>query len=285
MNKKLTVFTAFSGYDAQLLALERLKRDYKIEYECVGWADIDRNAIKAHDALFPELVGKNFGDISKIDWSTVQDFEMLTYSSPCQDISKAGQKKGLDEGSQTRSSLLWEVERCLIEKRPRFAIMENVANLISYRFVENLREWTRRLEKLGYTNYVRKLNARDYGVPQQRERVFVVSILDDAFHYYYPAPFSLRKEVRDCIEKNVAERYSLDQSAVEKITKVKDGRLYVREANKEGWDFVQEGSIFDITYQNSNTRRGRVIQQGKVCPTLTCKANGNMAVFEGFINE
>lgn len=283
MNKKLTVFTAFSGYDAQLLALERLKRDYKIEYECVGWSDSDRNAIKAHDALFPLLKGKNFGDISHIDWSTVQDFELLTYSSPCQDISKAGQKKGLDEGSQTRSSLLWEVERCLREKRPRFAVMENVANLISVRFVENLREWMKRLEKLGYTNYVRKLNARDYGVPQQRERVFVVSILDDAFHFYYPAPSTLKKEVRDVLEKNVSEKYILDYDTVRKITKVKDGRLYVREANKEGWDFVQEGSIFDVSYQNSNSRRGRVIQQGKVCPTLTCKANGNMAVFEGII--
>lgn len=68
-------------------------------------------------------------------------------------------------------------------------------------------------------------------------------------------------------------------------TNLNDGRLYVREANKEGWDFVKEGSIFDVTYQNSNTRRGRVIQQGKVCPTLTCKSNGNMVVFEGFINE
>ena len=119
MNKKLTVFTAFSGYDAQLLALERLKRDCKIEYECVGWADIDRNAIKAHDALFPSLKGKNFGDISQIDWSTVQDFELLTYSSPCQDISKAGQQfykdKTMDEYEMMVGMLFYRSIRELSE--------------------------------------------------------------------------------------------------------------------------------------------------------------------------
>ena len=97
----LKVFTAFSGYDSQCLALNRLG----IPYELVGWSEIDKAAIVAHNALFPQYADRNYGDISKIDWSVVPDFDLFTYSSPCTDFSNAGAQAGGEEGSGTRSSL------------------------------------------------------------------------------------------------------------------------------------------------------------------------------------
>ena len=98
----LRVFTSFSGYDSQCLALRRLD----IPFELVGWSEIDKYAIQAHDVLFPEVKDRNYGDISRIDWAQVLDFDLFTYSFPCTDISNAGQQKGLEKGSGTRSSLL-----------------------------------------------------------------------------------------------------------------------------------------------------------------------------------
>lgn len=96
--EKIRVFTAFSGYDSQCLALERLKRDFPgFDYELVGWSEIDRHAIEAHDALFPQWAERNYGDISKIDWAQVSDFDLFTYSFPCTDISASGKQAGLVE--------------------------------------------------------------------------------------------------------------------------------------------------------------------------------------------
>lgn len=104
------VFTAFSGYDSQCLALERLKRDFPtFDYELVGWSEIDKYAIQAHNALFPEWSDRNFGDISKIDWAEIPDFDLFTWSFPCTDISIAGDQKGFEEGSGTASSLAGSV--------------------------------------------------------------------------------------------------------------------------------------------------------------------------------
>ena len=119
---KLRVFTAFSGYDSQCMALDLLG----IDYELVGWSDIDPNAIKAHNAVYPQWADRNYGDISKIDWSRVPDFDLFTYSSPCTDFSSAGLQLGGEEGSGTRSSLLWECQKAIMCKKPKFLLLENV---------------------------------------------------------------------------------------------------------------------------------------------------------------
>lgn len=98
--KRVRVFTAFSGYDSQCMALDRLG----VEYELVGWSEIDKSAIKAHNAIYPEWSERNYGDISKIEWDRVSDFDIFTYSFPCQDISVSGLQRGFREGSGTRSS-------------------------------------------------------------------------------------------------------------------------------------------------------------------------------------
>lgn len=212
---KLRVFTTFSGYDSQCLALERLKRNYpQFDYELVGWSEIDKYAIKAHDALFPGT--KNYGDITQIDWENVPDFDLFTYSSPCQDFSQAGKQRGGEKGSGTRSSLLWQCERAIETKRPKFCLMENVSALVSQKFVKLFNQWQLTLEKLGYRNYAKVLNAKDYGVPQNRERIFLVSIRKDVdMTYYFPQPFRLEHRLKDLLETDVDERYYISDDRLE----------------------------------------------------------------------
>lgn len=208
----LKVFTAFSGYDSQLLALERLKNSFPdFDYTIAGWSEVDKYAIQAHNALFPEAADKNYGDISKIDWKQVPDFDLFTYSFPCTDISSAGQQKGLSEGSGTRSSLLWECIKAIGCKRPKYLLMENVKALVSKKFLSYFRKWEQYLTRLGYSNFSKVLNAKDYGVPQNRERIFMVSILDENASYHFPEPFPLERSLADVLEEDVPEKYFLTE--------------------------------------------------------------------------
>lgn len=210
----LRVFTAFSGYDSQCLALNRAN----IDYELVGWSEIDKFAIKAHNALFPQWTDRNFGDISKIDWNLVPDFDLFTYSSPCQDFSNAGKMAGGEKGSGTRSSLLWECEKAIRAKMPKY-LLENVANLVSKKFIGTFQNWLNVLSELGYTNYWQILNAKDYGVPQNRKRVFVVSILNCTQPYYFPEPFKTDIRLKDVLEGYVDESYYLSDKYLERFYK------------------------------------------------------------------
>lgn len=212
---KMRVFTAFSGYDSQCLALDRLKRDFpNFDYELVGWAEIDKYAIQAHNALYPQWEDRNYGDISKIDWDAVPDFDLFTYSSPCQDFSNAGLQRGGEEGSGTRSSILWECRRAIIAKKPKYLLLENVAALVSHKFLPLFNKWQAELEGYGYSNFARVLNAKDYGVPQNRERVFLVSIRDVDARYSFPPTMPLDKRLKDVLEQNVDERYYLSDRMI-----------------------------------------------------------------------
>ena len=214
MTERLKIFTAFSGYDSQLLAL----RDMGVPFDCVGWSEIDPWAIKAHNVLFPELAGKNFGDIQRIEWTNVPSFDMFTYSFPCQDISINGKMKGLDEHSGTRSALLWECKRAIEHKRPRFLLMENVVALISTKFIASFEKWEKWLRKQGYINYTEILNAKHFGIPQNRERVFMVSVLDGGW-FVFPPPKPLSNRLVDFLEQNVSDKYYLSEKASDYVLK------------------------------------------------------------------
>ena len=234
----IRVFTAFSGYDSQCLALNILKDELvsshvdfnkhehfvlkcliPFDYELVGWSEIDKYAIRAHNALFPQWADRNYGDISKIDWDMVPDFDLFTYSSPCQDFSQAGKQKGGAKGSGTRSSLLWECERAIEIKRPKYLLFENVAAVVSKKFIRLFNEWQLTLERLGYTNFTQVLNAKTHGypapVPQNRERVFMVSILDSNKPFYFPDPQPLTQRLADVLETEVDDSYYLSQDTIE----------------------------------------------------------------------
>lgn len=214
----LRVFTAFSGYESQCLALEQLKELIPgFDYTLVGWSEIDKFAIAAHDALFPDAAELNYGDISKIDWSQVPDFDLFTYSFPCQSISAAGLQHGFAKGSGTRSSLLWECEKAIKAKRPKYLLMENVKALVQKKFMPDFKAWLELLDRYGYDSWWQVCNAKDYGVPQNRERVFAISYRKDLNlpSYVFPEPFPLDKCLEDVLEDEVEEKYFLADERVE----------------------------------------------------------------------
>ena len=229
----LRVFTAFSGYDSQCMALDRLG----IPYVLVGWSEIDKYAIQGHNAVYPQYADRNYGDISKIDWEQVPDFDLFTYSFPCTDISNAGVQKGLEEGSGTRSSLLWECCKAIETKKPKYLLMENVKALVSQKFLPYYKKWEQYLAGLGYDNYCKVLNAKDYGVPQNRERIFILSIMDNDRAYHFPDPIPLEKRLRDVLEDKVAEKYYLSDEMVEGFLKQnKDLETKIKDEAESGTD-------------------------------------------------
>lgn len=286
----IKVFEAFAGYGSQSMALRRLG----IDFEVVGISEIDKYAIQAYMAVHGDT--PNYGDISKIDWSSVPDFDFLTYSFPCTDISTAGQQKGLAEGSGTRSSLLWECRKAIEAKRPKYLLMENVKNLVSKKFTPYLKEWLRFIEGQGYSNYTKVLNAKDFGVPQNRERVFMVSILGEV-SFHFPKPFTLEKRLKDVLEKDVDESFYLS----EKIVKTFIARNEKNKAKGNGFKFeptmgdVIASSILtnagsrdcdNYVYVVGNTNpsghgmNGNVFDSNGLCPTLTTNKGEGPRILE-----
>lgn len=238
------VITLFSGYDSQCLALDRLKRhNPQFDYDLVAWSEIDPHAIKAHNALFPQWADRNLGDVSKVDWQQFttminEPIDLLTYSSPCQDFSSAGLQAGGTKGSGTRSSLLWECERAIEQLRPKYLLFENVSALVNEKFRPTFFKWCLTLEQLGYTNHYQLMNAKDYGVPQNRLRVFMVSVLDCSQAYYFPKPFPLEKRLKDVLETNVPDRYYLSQ---ERLAGLKLSNEKEKEAGR-GFEFAPKSA-------------------------------------------
>lgn len=224
----LRVVTLCSGYDSQCLALERLKRDFPpFDYELVAWSEFDpkrktpierQPAVLAHNALFPQWADRNLGDMTKIDWTKVDDFDMLFYSTPCQSISQAGLQHGFIEGSGTRSSIIWNVRDALRIKKPKYACLENVANMVSKKFLPMFNLWQNEVNHLGYENYAKLLNAKHYGVPQNRDRIFLLSMRQDvANHYYWPEQTPLHHTLTQMLEDVVDTKYYLDPVKVNKF--------------------------------------------------------------------
>lgn len=215
----LKVFTTFSGYDSQCLAL----RKAGIPFDLIGWSEIEKRAITAHNALFPEYKDRNYGDICKIDWDNVPDFDLFTYSSPCQSFSIAGQMLGGDEGSGTKSSLLWECKKAIEIKRPKYLMLENVEMLVSQNFIHTFNKWIDFLSSLGYTSYWKVLKGSDYGIPQDRSRIFVVSVMNPKNEFVFPKAKRLTTSTEDymltkdeighdlyqklCMQKDIVDNY------------------------------------------------------------------------------
>lgn len=238
---KIRVFEAFAGYGSQSIALQQLKEEYPgFDYEVVGFSEIDRFAVLAYYAArdprlhgeradrinlnrggyqpTPELLAKyrNFGDITKIEWEQLPDFDLFTYSFPCQDISSAGLQRGLAEGSGSRSSLLWECAKAIEVKRPKFLLMENVKALTYQKHKGNFERWRNVLEGFGYVNYWTVLNAKNYNVPQNRERVFMVSILGDT-PFRFPEPEPLTRRLIHIVESEIPDSQYLNEKQLHMI--------------------------------------------------------------------
>lgn len=213
MSKKIRVFEAFAGYGSQSMAL----RNLGVNYEVVAISEIDKYAIQAYEAIHGKV--NNLGDISKINVDDIPDHDLFTYSFPCQDISVAGKMEGIEKG-QTRSGLLYECERIIEGKKPKYLLLENVKNLVGKKFKPQFDEWLKYLEELGYTNYWKVLNAKDYGIPQNRERVFVVSILGTHEPFRFEEGKDLSLRLKDILEKNVDEKYYINTDRAKQLIEI-----------------------------------------------------------------
>lgn len=208
IKKPVRLIELFAGIGAQAKALERLGVDYEPWVVC----EFDKYAIESYNAVH----GTNFetSDICKLHGSDLRiaDKEhftyLLTYSFPCTDLSVAGRQAGMSKGSGTRSGLLWEVERLLneTEELPDVLLMENVKQVIGKKNKDDFDLWCDFLTNKGYRNFLQVMNAADYGVPQHRERAFMVSILGD-YEYTFPKPIELTKTVEDVLIDEVDSKY------------------------------------------------------------------------------
>lgn len=211
MTKKIRVFETFSGYGSQSIAL----RNLGIEHEVVAISEIDKYALQGYYSLHDENI-LNLGDITKIKVEDIPQHDLFTYSFPCQDISVAGKTKGIVKG-ETRSGLLYECEKIIEHCKPKYLLMENVKNLVGKKFKADFDKWLAYLEALGYKNYWKVLNAKNYGIPQNRERVFCISILGEHELYEFPSPIPLTTRVKDLLEDKVEEKYYLSEKVQERF--------------------------------------------------------------------
>lgn len=297
----MNYLSLFSGIGAFEAAMKRIG----IPYDVVGFSEIDKYAIRSYCAVHGIDEALNLGDITKIDVNHLpNDIDLITYGFPCQDISLAGKQKGLfnEDGTQTRSGLFFEALRIIEATKPKVAIAENVKNLVGKKFSLQFGIVLRCLEAAGYNNYWKVLNAKDYGIPQNRERVFIVSIRKDVDTgtFEFPQGFPLNVALRDVLEQDVDEKFYISDVALKgfaeharkqkekgnsfhavfkdgediastlKARYYKDGSdclIRVKEATKKGYAEAYEGDSVNLGQPNSKTRRDRVGRQA--AQTLT----------------
>ena len=224
--QEITMNVLFSGIGSQEKAMQNLGIPFKV----VGISEIDKYAIQSYEAIFGKTF--NYGDITRAEKLNYAD--LWTYSFPCQDISVAGKQRGIKEG--TLSGLLYEVQRLLeVAKEektlPKYLLLENVKNLVGKQFKAQFKDWISYLDELGYNTKWQVLNAKDYGIPQNRERVFALSIRKDIDkNFEFPQKEELKLRLEDLLESEVGEKYYLSQQQVDNF--IKNGNLNCNPSGK-----------------------------------------------------
>ncbi|MBS5822429.1 MAG: DNA cytosine methyltransferase [Clostridium argentinense] len=169
----LQILELFGGIGSPRIAL----RNIGVSVKAIDYVEIDKKAVKSYNAMFADEL--HYKTQTVVGWNLKPD--ILIHGSPCQDFSIAGYQKGADEGSETRSSLMWETLNIIEQMgiwKPRIVIWENVKNVLSKHMIHNFNKYLMKMEQLGYTNSFEVLNAMDFGLPQKRERVFTISYLN-----------------------------------------------------------------------------------------------------------
>lgn len=289
-----------------------ISRDYN---RPMTYNEIKKNSKNSRHIFNNIIATRNLVNIQQIEGKDLDIVDtdkftyILTYSFPCQDLSLAGKRKGMSDTS-TRSGMLWEVERILCECKelgnmPEVLLMENVPQVHGTKNVDDFNKWQLKLEELGYKNYCKDLIATDYGIPQTRNRCFMISILGD-YNYSFPKRQPLKLKLMDVLEKEVDDKYLISPRTVKcfltqkengfprrdrfiqslKLTnekqlagtlttlqgsKATDNHILVKTATKLGYQEANVGDEIDFSQSKSKTRRGRV-QKDKV-QTLTTKCN------------
>lgn len=288
----LRLIELFAGIGSQTQALTNIG----IAHRVVAISEIDKYAIQSYEAMHGKA--NNLGDIRKIE--ELPDADLWTYSFPCQDISVAGKGAGIKEG--TRSGLLFEVERLLrvaSEKGtlPKYLLLENVKNLVSKKFKADFDKWLDFLFELGYTNYWKVLNAKDYGIPQNRERVFCVSIRGKHEPFVFPKPQKLTIRLRDMIDETVDERFYLKESTIRSILRstfnsrrdsIRPGDGLANTLLARDWrgpQCVQVGEVVGGKWDKMHDISKRVYEPNGIAPTVHCQQGGNteLKIAEDFV--
>lgn len=223
----IRLFEAFAGIGCQAKAFIKAG----IPYVSVGISEIDKYALKSYEAIHGKV--DNFGDISNM--TEIPPCDIFTWSFPCTDLSKAGKRAGMEKGTQ--SGLVYEVLRLLsvTKDKPKVLIMENVPDLVQKAFAAKFYEIQKEIERYGYQNYTMCLNAKHHGVAQNRDRVFMVSILGGG-RYEFPPRIKLEKRLRDYLEDEVDEKYYLSDRQV---------KLIQKSSFHTNQDRIQDGEICD----------------------------------------
>ena len=251
-NNELRVVEFFGGISAARKALIRQKIPHKI----VDYVEIDESAVKSYNAMYDE----NFKPQDITKWNKdLDNIDLMVHGSPCQSISTAGKQEGANEGSGTRSSLMYESLRVIDKVRPKCVVWENVANLASKKHKHNLDKYLAVMSELGYTSSYKILNAKDYGIPQDRNRIFVVSIFGDK-RFEFPPKEELKKSYKDFLEPNYdVDKYVLGENH---IRRVKGTETYDKEYSFGGK--VVEGDIFPTITRCYGRASGN-------CGSIRCK--------------
>lgn len=291
---KIKLLSLFSGIGAPEKALTNLG----IDYDLVGYSEIDKYASKAYAIIHDTPEAKNLGDITKVDPDALpEDIDMVTYGFPCQDISVAGKQRGFtdENGKRTRSGLFFEALRIIQRTQPKVAIAENVKALTGKKFATEFKIVLDSLNEAGYNNYWKILNAKDFGVPQNRERVFIISVRKDIDQGYfvYPNKLPLTIKLRDVLEHNVDEKYYLRDEQIQSIkasgfnqkkTIIQNdicGTLLARDykdpkcvAESTQTDGIK--CLGNIYGKDVSSQAGRVYDPDGLCATITTSTGGSI---------
>lgn len=256
----LNVLSLFSGIGAFEKALERERVLFKI----MNFCEIDKYASKSYCAIHGVSEQINLRDVSSVNTAELHDVNLITYGFPCQDISQAGHQKGFfdENGNVTRSGLFFAALKIIKDTKPEYAIAENVKALTSKKFTAEFATVLESLEQAGYNNYYKVLNAKDYGVPQNRERVFIVSIRKDVDDgsFCFPKPQPLNICLKDVLEENVDEKFYLSQ---DKIKSLKASSFML------GTKCVIEKKIKNVGHTKSGGERSAILSTTGICSCLS----------------
>lgn len=270
--KVLSLFTGIGAFEKAL-------KNIGIDYELIGFSEIDKYAIKSYCAIHNVSEEKNLGDITKIDITKLpKDIDLITHGSPCQDFSVAGKQAGGDLGTGTRSSLMWNTINIVTYCKPKYVIWENVKNLLSKKHRHNFDSYLSIMESLGYNNYYDVLNAKDYGIPQNRERVYTVSIRKDIDNgkFLFPEKETLKLRLKDMLEDKVDEKYFLNNLQIEKIksSKFVQEKEYCDATLAKDWKDPKCIQVAKLDIKGHDCIK-RVYSDEGISPTLTDMQGGN----------
>ena len=278
ITKPIRLIELFAGIGTQAMALRDLGADF------VRWraVECDRLAVKSYNAIWQDNIKPI--DIREVsgEWLCITDTDKYEYimsvTAPCTNISRAGKKNGMVEGSGTRSSTLWEVKRILNELKilPQIIFFENVVQIHGKKNAQHFQEWLDFLNKKGQKNYWEDLNAKDYGIPQERNRTFIISILNSTDDYSFPKPIKLTTCMADYLEEDVDEKYLLNNEKADALINVvkNNGRLEKEfQENKE--ILKKEDRIGNIYNATGGNYAGMVYGKYALCPTIRTASGGN----------